>query len=291
MNFAYMDKPTLYGSGNAIQYMHYLPYGEEWIDQQSTSWNAPYTFTGKIKDAETGYNYFGARYYDSKLSVWLSVDPMSDKYPSLSPYTYCANNPIMMVDPDGRHIWVVGDDGVKYLYKDGYLWNKLGEQYIPPKGSFEDKIWGDLKVMSKCKNIKTSWRLSNLERSNKDHTIEKNDDNFTEPIDSKNASVEGKGSGTKIFINVNTKNESTLAHELLGHAHDNDGGFRNKGYTNGTWGISLNEINAVNVENCIREYLGTTKRTTINGKDQNDNVIEMTIPSEYLDNYFIDEKK
>jgi RHS repeat-associated protein len=84
--------------------MHYLPYGEEWIDQQSTSWNAPYTFTGKIKDAETGYNYFGARYYDSQLSVWLSVDPLSDKYPSLSPYTYCANNPVMMVDPDGRAI-------------------------------------------------------------------------------------------------------------------------------------------------------------------------------------------
>lgn len=91
-------------NGNAIQYLHYLPFGEEWIDQKSTSWNAPYTFTGKIKDAETGYNYFGARYYDSGLSVWLSVDPLSDKYPSMSPYTYCANNPIMMVDPDGRLI-------------------------------------------------------------------------------------------------------------------------------------------------------------------------------------------
>jgi RHS repeat-associated protein len=97
------------GSGNAIQYMHYLPYGEAWIDQQSTSWNAPYTFTGKIKDAETGYNYFGARYYDSQLSVWLSVDPMSDQYPSMSPYTYCANNPIMMVDPDGRMVTMFGE--------------------------------------------------------------------------------------------------------------------------------------------------------------------------------------
>lgn len=91
-------------NGDAIQYLHYLPFGEEWIDQRSTSWNAQYSFTGKIKDAETGYNYFGARYYDSGLSVWLSVDPLSDKYPTLSPYTYCANNPIMMVDPDGRRI-------------------------------------------------------------------------------------------------------------------------------------------------------------------------------------------
>jgi RHS repeat-associated protein len=58
--------------------------------------------SGKEKDSETGYYYFGARYYNSDLSLWLSVDPMSDKYPSLSPYNYCAWNPIKIVDPDGN---------------------------------------------------------------------------------------------------------------------------------------------------------------------------------------------
>ena len=43
-----------------------------------------------------------ARYYNSDLSIWLSVDPMADKYPNLSPYTYCADNPVRMVDEDGR---------------------------------------------------------------------------------------------------------------------------------------------------------------------------------------------
>ena len=38
----------------------------------------------------------------SDLSIWLSVDPMSDKYPSTSPYAYCANNPVKLVDPNGR---------------------------------------------------------------------------------------------------------------------------------------------------------------------------------------------
>jgi len=70
--------------------------------QHNSSWNAPYTFSGKEKDAETGYGYFSARYYDSGLSIWLSVDPMSDKYPSMSPYNYCANNPVILVDPDGN---------------------------------------------------------------------------------------------------------------------------------------------------------------------------------------------
>jgi len=72
--------------------------------QRNSSWNAPYTFSGKEKDTETGYHYFGARYYDSGLSIWLSVDPMSDKYPSMSPYNYYANNPVILVDPDGRKI-------------------------------------------------------------------------------------------------------------------------------------------------------------------------------------------
>ena len=66
--------------------------------------NSSYTFSAKEKDSETGLSYFGSRYYSSDLSVWLSVDPMSDKYPSLSPYTYCANNPVRVVDPDGEEV-------------------------------------------------------------------------------------------------------------------------------------------------------------------------------------------
>ncbi len=61
-----------------------------------------------------------ARYYESSLSIWLSVDPLSDKYPSLSPYVYCANNPVILVDPDGRSFGDfydlqgehLGDDGI-----------------------------------------------------------------------------------------------------------------------------------------------------------------------------------
>ena len=42
--------------------------------------------------------------------MWLSVDPMSDKYPSMSPYNYCANNPVILVDPDGRDYETVIDE-------------------------------------------------------------------------------------------------------------------------------------------------------------------------------------
>ena len=45
-----------------------------------------------------------ARHYHSALSIWLSVDPMADKYPGVSPYAYGGNNPVRLVDEDGREI-------------------------------------------------------------------------------------------------------------------------------------------------------------------------------------------
>ena len=72
-------------------------------DKQSSSEDfQSCSFTGKERDEETGYGYFGARYMDYELMTgWLSVDPMSDKYPSISPYNYCMWNPIKLVDPNG----------------------------------------------------------------------------------------------------------------------------------------------------------------------------------------------
>ena len=71
----------------------------------------PLVFTGKERDEETGYGYFGARYMDHELTaMWISVDPMADKYPSISPYAYCAWNPVKLVDPDGREA-ITNDDG------------------------------------------------------------------------------------------------------------------------------------------------------------------------------------
>ena len=107
------------GRGVASSYRASSPYGETLPSEikgnpsalpqptpnsQLLTPNWSYTFSAKEKDSETGLSYFGSRYYSSDLSVWLSVDPMSDKYPSLSPYTYCADNPVRLVDPNGEEI-------------------------------------------------------------------------------------------------------------------------------------------------------------------------------------------
>ena len=78
------------------------------------------SFTGKERDEETGYGYFGARYMDHELmTMWLSVDPMADKYPSMSPYAYCAWNPVKLVDPDGM-------DTIYYNLYGKQLFSKTG---------------------------------------------------------------------------------------------------------------------------------------------------------------------
>lgn len=56
------------------------------------------------RDRETGLDYRGARYYDSDVARFLSLDPLAAKYPMLSPYNYVAGNPIIFIDPDGREI-------------------------------------------------------------------------------------------------------------------------------------------------------------------------------------------
>ena len=78
---------------------------QTWVVTTSRGVIFQHPFTGKERDEETGYGYFGARYYDADLLTgWLSVDPMSDKYPSISPYNYCAWNPVKLVDPDGKEV-------------------------------------------------------------------------------------------------------------------------------------------------------------------------------------------
>ena len=102
-------------AGAAVQHLHYLPWGEDFVNQKTTSFSSMYTFSAKEKDTETGYSYFGARYYSSDLSIWLSVDPMAAKYPSLSPYVYCADNPVKLVDPNGEEVYDGGDPSLKRL--------------------------------------------------------------------------------------------------------------------------------------------------------------------------------
>jgi len=117
-------------SGSVDQHLEYLAFGELFIEERDAqSWNTPFKFSAKEKDVETGLSYFGARYYDPNISIWLSVDPVTSDLPSFSPYTYCYNNPIGYVDDWGlwgkrkaerkheRAVKKYGDENVGAVYK------------------------------------------------------------------------------------------------------------------------------------------------------------------------------
>ncbi len=97
-------------SGEVYQHFEYFPSGETFYEARSDHQRTPYLFNGKELDKETGLYYYGARYYDPRISLWYGVDPMAEKYPALSPFAYTANNPLRFVDPDGEDIVIAGEN-------------------------------------------------------------------------------------------------------------------------------------------------------------------------------------
>ena len=87
---------------NITQYDAYLPYGELLVDEHSSSEELPYKFNGKQFDEETGLYYYGARYMNPMTSLWYGVDPLAEKYVTTGGYIYTLDNPIRMIDLDGR---------------------------------------------------------------------------------------------------------------------------------------------------------------------------------------------
>ena len=88
--------------GEVSQHIEYVPFGEVFIEERNNTWNRLYLFNAKEFDEETGMYYYGARYYEPKLSLWMSANPLEEDYPNLSAYGYCHNNPIILYDPDGK---------------------------------------------------------------------------------------------------------------------------------------------------------------------------------------------
>lgn len=111
-----------------------MPFGEVFIEERNNTWNTPYLFNAKELDEETGLYYYGARYYDPRSSIWISVDPplvngyyldghhdggIYNSY-NINPYLYCRANPILFRDPDGNQVNIV-TYGIKNRADDDFV--------------------------------------------------------------------------------------------------------------------------------------------------------------------------
>ena len=101
--------------GEVTQNVAYIPYGEVFVEQRNGSWASPYLFNAKELDEETGLYYYGARYLDPTGTRWLSVDPLFEKYVGMTPYGYCAGNPVRLVDVDGMKFTDAAEEMVQKM--------------------------------------------------------------------------------------------------------------------------------------------------------------------------------
>jgi RHS repeat-associated protein len=100
-------------SGTVIQKNHYYPFGTAFAEGTTQEQGKqPYKYNGKELDQMHGLNLYdySARYYESAIGRFTTVDPLVEKYYSISPYAYCLNNPLKYIDPDGRKIVPTGTD-------------------------------------------------------------------------------------------------------------------------------------------------------------------------------------
>ena len=162
--------------GEVSQHIEYVLFGEVFIDELELSrksaaagkancnntWNTPYRFNdcanegrGKLActmpsagnrrvelnakefDEETDLYYYGARYMDPQNSMWLGVDPLTEKYPNLTGYCYTNNNPVKYIDPTGTD-WYRNDETAAIFWQegnansityDGQEYRNIGETY------------------------------------------------------------------------------------------------------------------------------------------------------------------
>jgi hypothetical protein len=214
-----------------------------------------------------------------------SVDPLAAKYSDLSPYNYCANNPVYYIDKEGKDIWISFEANINgktviqtAQYKDGKLYNKNGSPY---KGGnvYITKVGEQLNKLSSVsedadKIIKT------LETSDYTHNIRysKPSENEEEQEDLNNEvsrTVTTSNSSTIEFDNPWAKqagegiNEMVdpaiiLIHELK-HAYDIDQDTYYPSYIQTNNGIRITEVNAVRIENIIRGKYDVPMRTTYDG--------------------------
>ncbi|RZL20402.1 MAG: hypothetical protein EOO89_00310 [Pedobacter sp.] len=120
-------------TGRVSQHMEYLPFGETMTDEHLASRNSPFKYNGKEFDEETGNYYYGARYYDPKWSIFISVDPLAEK--TFDSYAYCYNNPVRFVDPTGMQ----GEDTYK-IDKNGYITLVDRKVHYDENGKEVDKL-------------------------------------------------------------------------------------------------------------------------------------------------------
>ena len=249
---------------------NYYPYGG--LMGAASAGVQPNKYGGKELDRQNGIDWydFEARYQDPMLPMFTTQDPLAEQTPGVSPYAYCAGNPVRYIDPSGRIIrtynngiaydYMMGDDGLYYFY------DSNGQIYYGPD-SFMFDLFSALQELQNGETGKAlldeliiSPNIVNIKYHNK--TIHKDDyddnetliDKCSAPIVLWNSGLDRGGIHKDgLWYSNETPSFITLAHELA-HVQDLWRGTINYN----TWfvinGLSVPkaEMYACKIENLIR---------------------------------------
>ena len=145
------------GEGNTLATFDYTPYGELLAAADSTAAGNDYLFAGKEQQGKLG----ASELYDSQARFmgtdgrFLSIDPLAENYYHVSPYAYCASDPVNLVDPDGRMFGDFVDNKGRIIGNDGIDDRKVYVLLISKGEVFENSINGSKYSLNQLRKAKT----------------------------------------------------------------------------------------------------------------------------------------
>jgi RHS repeat-associated protein len=249
-------------SGTVEETNHYYPFGGAFA---STSNVQPYKYNGKELDSKKGLNWYdyGARHYDAALGRFTTNDRFAEKYYSMSPYQYGANNPVNNIDVNGDTIVVNPNpngliDNVRIFFGFDTKYQKDVKADLQQLKKDDKEIGETIIELEKSKNVHSITRTKRGKSNSSGFDREKAKKDIPQ------GSIINYDPDVKTDINGNHRTPRIgLSHELQ-HSSDVDKGIMS--YENIGNGIPMREIRAINTENKIRKRTGDAKRTEYRGR-------------------------
>ena len=249
-------------SGTVEETNHYYPFGGVFASAGSIQ---PYKYNGKEFDNKKGLNWYdyGARHYDAALGRFTTNGRFAEKYYSMSPYQYGANNPVNNIDVNGDTIVVNPNpngliDNVRMFFGFDTKYQKDVKADLQ-QFKKDDKEIGEMIIeLEKSKNVHSITRTKRGKSNSSGFDREKAKKDIPQ------GSIINYDPDVKTDINGNHRTPRIgLSHELQ-HSSDVDKGIMS--YENIGNGIPMREIRAINTENKIRKRTGDAKRTEYRGR-------------------------